>query len=231
MEQLNAMRNGFNIVNIKNHLINFTNKDFEKYFVGIESYTAQDVLKNLEFESGNDIEQIQPEFKSVIEQAIILLGENHGKLLEFVKFISGSTILQTTKKLIITPVIFTAGEKPRWPDYPLPTSKTCFNKLYTPYIIDDTICTIENNGKNNDKNNCKDHGGNYVGGNGSGDNNHKNGNNNNDNNNGNEDNNNGNDNNNDNDCSSEERSVWNVKNVLQSFTNMVCYNNEAFSDA
>ena len=34
-----------------------------------------------------------------------------------------------------------------------------------------------------------------------------------------------------NDCSTEERSVWNVKNVLQSFTNMVCYNNEAFSDA
>ena len=63
-----------------------------------------------------------------------------------------------------------------------------------------------------------------------GDNNHKNGNN--DNNDIDNDNNNGNDENNkNNDCSTEERSVWNVKNVLQSFTNMVCYNNEAFSDA
>ena len=65
-----------------------------------------------------------------------------------------------------------------------------------------------------------------------GDNNHKNGNNNIDNNdNGNNDNGNDDNNKNNNYYSTEERSVWNVENVLQSFTNMVCYNNEAFSDA
>ena len=148
MEMLNAMREGFNIVGISNHLMYFTTKDFEKYFVGLEIYTAKDVIKNLKFICDNDHEIIQFEFKNIIEDAILKLGENHGKLIEFVKFISGSTILQPTNKLIITPVTYGYGEVPFWPEYPLPKAQTCFNRLFVPYLLCDELGV--NNGRNNE---------------------------------------------------------------------------------
>ena len=143
MEMLTAMKDGFNIVGISNHLMDFSSKDFEKYFVGLEIYTARDVINNLVFVSDNDHEIIQIEFKNVIEKAISKLGENHGKLMEFVKFISGSTILQPNNKLIITPIVYGSWEVPFWPDYPLPKAQTCFNKLFAPYLIYDLTSIVE----------------------------------------------------------------------------------------
>ena len=152
MEMLMAMRDGFNIVGISNHLMYFSTKDFEKYFVGLEIYTANDVINNLKFVCDNDHEIIQFEFKNVIEGAILKLGENHGKLIEFVKFISGSTILQPTNKLIITPIIYGYGEVPFWPEYPLPKAQTCFNKLFAPYILSDSsVVSTETNNENHKK--------------------------------------------------------------------------------
>ena len=255
MEMLNAMREGFNIVGISNHLMYFTTKDFEKYFVGLEIYTANDVIKNFKFVCDNDHEIIQFEFKNIIEGAILKLGENHGKLIEFVKFISGSTILQPTNKLIITPVTYGYGEVPFWPEYPLPKAQTCFNRLFVPYLLCDDCG--ENNGKSNEnereeenrsesgkENNNENRIENeivYEKRNASLNGNENENpiedvirmdieNNENNNENNNEDNNKNNENKSENKNKRKKISVWNVENVLKSFENILFFNKEAFSD-
>ena len=136
-ELLEALRVGFSIVKISSHLKQFSSRGFEEYFVGVEMFTALDVIGCLSFKCDNDFEVIQDSFKSMVEQAIILLGEKkHSNLTEFVKFITGSSVLQPTRKLIVTPLIVGTGDVPHWPEYPLPKAQTCFNTLFTPYLID-----------------------------------------------------------------------------------------------
>ena len=136
-ELLEALRAGFSIVKISSHLKPFSSRGFEEHFVGVEMFTAVDVIACLSFKCDNDFEVIQDSFKSVVEQAIVLLGEKkHSNLTEFVKFITGSSVLQPTRKLIVTPLIVGTGDVPHWPEYPLPKAQTCFNTLVAPYLID-----------------------------------------------------------------------------------------------
>ena len=131
------MRSGFNLVKISSHLMAFSHEDFTKYFVGVEAYTSQDVVNCILYKSDNDIEIVQESFKKVLEQAIFKLAEKkHSNLIEFVKFISGSSVLQPTRKLIIIPCVTGVGEVPFWPEYPLPKAQTCFNTLLMPYLLD-----------------------------------------------------------------------------------------------
>jgi HECT-domain (ubiquitin-transferase) len=131
------MRAGFSVVKISSHLVTFSHTDFTKYFVGVEVYTAQDVVNCFSYKSDNDVEIVQESFKSILEQAIFKLGEKkHSNLIEFVKFISGSSVLQPTRKLIITPCVTGVGEVPFWPEYPLPKAQTCFNTLLIPYLLE-----------------------------------------------------------------------------------------------
>ena len=164
-ELLDAMRAGFSVVKISRHLATFSHTDFTKYFVGVEVYTAQDVVNCFSYKSDNDIEIVQESFKNILEQAIFKLGEKkHSNLIEFVKFISGSSVLQPTRKLIITPCVTGVGEVPFWPEYPLPKAQTCFNTLLMPYLLEasddqniddidnddnDNICENDDNGVNN----------------------------------------------------------------------------------
>ena len=150
-ELLEAMRAGFNVVKISSHLVTFTHNDFTKYFVGVEVYTSQDVVNCFLYKSDNEIEIVQDSFKNVLEQAIIKLGEKkHSNLIEFVKFISGSSVLQPTRKLTIIPCVTGVGEVPFWPEYPLPKAQTCFNTLLMPYLLD---CTDDHSNNHNDDNN------------------------------------------------------------------------------
>lgn len=115
----------------------FSHEEFTKYFVGVEAYTSQDVVNCILYKSDNDIEIVQESFKKVLEQAIFKLSEKkHSNLIEFVKFISGSSVLQPTRKLIIIPCVTGVGEVPFWPEYPLPKAQTCFNTLLMPYLLD-----------------------------------------------------------------------------------------------
>ena len=144
-ELLEALRAGFSMVKISSHLKLFSSRGFEEHFVGVEMFTALDVIGCLSFQCDNEFEVIQDSFKSVVEQAIIRLGETkHSNLTEFVKFITGSSVLQPTRKLIITPLIVGTGDVPHWPEYPLPKAQTCFNTLVAPYLIDwDCSATME----------------------------------------------------------------------------------------
>ena len=122
---------------ISSHLMAFSHEDFTKYFVGVEAYTSQDVVNCILYKSDNDIETVQESFKKILEQAIFKLAEKkHSNLIEFVKFISGSSVLQPTRKLIIMPCVTGVGEVPFWPEYPLPKAQTCFNTLLMPYLLD-----------------------------------------------------------------------------------------------
>ena len=122
---------------ISSHLMAFSHEDFTKYFVGVEAYTSQDVVNCILYKSDNDIETVQESFKKILEQAIFKLAEKkHSNLIEFVKFISGSSVLQPTRKLIIIPCVTGVGEVPFWPEYPLPKAQTCFNTLLMPYLLD-----------------------------------------------------------------------------------------------
>ena len=145
------MRAGFNVVKISSHLATFSHADFTKYFVGVEVYTAQDVVNCFSYKSDNDIEIVQESFKNILEQAIFKLGEKkHSNLIEFVKFISGSSVLQPTRKLIITPCVTGVGEVPFWPEYPLPKAQTCFNTLLMPYLLEASDAqNIDNDDKHN----------------------------------------------------------------------------------
>ena len=117
----------------------FSHDDFTQYFVGVEAYTSQDVVNCILYKSDNDIEIVQESFKKILEQAIFKLAEKkHSNLIEFVKFISGSSVLQPTRKLIIIPCVTGVGEVPFWPEYPLPKAQTCFNTLLMPYLLDST---------------------------------------------------------------------------------------------
>jgi hypothetical protein len=136
-ELLDAMRSGFNMVSIRSHLISFTPLQFEEYFVGVEIFTAMDVISCLIFKCDNEFEVIQDQFKAAVEQAIVLLADKkHTNLTEFVKFISGSSVLQVTRKLIVTPFSLSHREAPHWPEYPLPKAQTCFSTLVVPYLLD-----------------------------------------------------------------------------------------------
>ena len=154
------MRAGFSVVKISSHLATFSHTDFTKYFVGVEVYTAQDVVNCFSYKSDNDIEIVQESFKNILEQAIFKLGEKkHSSLIEFVKFISGSSVLQPTRKLIIIPCVTGVGEVPFWPEYPLPKAQTCFNTLLMPYLLeasDDQ--NIDNDDKHNNGENDDDGG-------------------------------------------------------------------------
>ena len=145
------MRAGFSVVKISSHLATFSHTDFTKYFVGVEVYTAQDVVNCFSYKSDNDIEIVQESFKNILEQAIFKLGEKkHSNLIEFVKFISGSSVLQPTRKLIITPCVTGVGEVPFWPEYPLPKAQTCFNTLLMPYLLEASDAqNIDNDDKHN----------------------------------------------------------------------------------
>jgi hypothetical protein len=151
-ELLDAMRAGFSVVKISSHLVTFSHTDFTKYFVGVEVYTAQDVVNCFSYKSDNDIEIVQENFKNVLEQAIFKLGERkHSNLIEFVKFISGSSVLQPTRKLIITPCVTGVEEVPFWPEYPLPKAQTCFNTLLMPYLLEASDDQNNDNDDNDDK--------------------------------------------------------------------------------
>lgn len=142
------------MVKISNHLATFSHADFTKYFVGVEVYTAQDVVNCFSYKSDNDIEIVQESFKNILEQAIFKLGEKkHSNLIEFVKFISGSSVLQPTRKLIITPCVTGVGEVPFWPEYPLPKAQTCFNTLLMPYLLEASDDQNNDSVDNDDKHN------------------------------------------------------------------------------
>ena len=151
-ELLDAMRSGFNMVSIRSHLISFTPLQFEEYFVGVEIFTAMDVISCLIFKCDNEFEAIQEPFRAAVEQAIVLLADKkHTNLTEFVKFISGSSVLQVTRKLIVTPFSVSHREAPHWPEYPLPKAQTCFSTLVVPYLLDSQTDTGTGNGTGADK--------------------------------------------------------------------------------
>jgi hypothetical protein len=157
------MREGFSIVDIANNLKIFKTKEFIRYFVGLEVYSAKDIIAiikynyddcNVQNRDNCNEQNLINNFQKVVNSSILCIGELGQKhLIHFIDFITGSRCLPP--EITIKPNVFDSmnrlglnefmisdmlkqkGEEFKtWPSFPLCNAATCFNTFTVPYIID-----------------------------------------------------------------------------------------------
>lgn len=162
---LDSIRKGFNIVNISKYLKIFKNEEFIQYFVGIEAYSAKNIINIIKYKyddedehenSKNKNEMMKLNFEKIINLSLIEIGkESQKKLVHFIDFITGSRVLPV--EIIIKPNTYDSmnqftttddlkkkkNEYKSWPHYPLCKASTCFNTLNMPYIVDHDVDNLQ----------------------------------------------------------------------------------------
>lgn len=166
------MQEGFNTVAISNNLKLFKNNEFCQYFVGIEAYTAENIITIIKYEYDDDDDNISTKgktmklnFENVMNDSIREIGKiNQKHLINFVDFVTGSRVLPLG--ILIRPNVYgdvnefmthedlrlRREEFKTWPFYPLSKASTCFNTLNMPYLIPDNNNSNDSN-KNSDSGN------------------------------------------------------------------------------
>jgi len=137
---LAAIKSGFDIVPLNEHLQMFTFEEFESQFIGQEFFHDNDSFQeHLSFPPCHG-GVVFPRFEEVVRK--VLRSFNMSELKQFLKFATGSRCLHKTVSVYYK--FIPIAEQSLYPNYPLPTSHTCVSSIYIPFIevgdddVDDT---------------------------------------------------------------------------------------------